>query len=710
MRKLPASLPDNGLLVGWSLEAGRRERGIGFNTTDPATDSPARTLQPILDTGEGHLTTVAPTGAGKGTGCMIPALLRYPGPVVVVDPKGENYAVTAERRRAMGQEVVLFDPFHLTDAEQRHRFNPLDLADPASPNFVEDVSTLAELASKTPGSTGTARDPFWPQMGQILVSAALLDVLTMPDSEQATLPAARALLNQSLQALGQRAEHWQRAEHTELRRMAGLLGNPAPETLGGYWAHAMNQLDFLKGQRVEEHLCASDLDLNQVHSGAPLSIYLVLPPDKLESHAPLLRLWIGTLIGVMTRRERRPEQSTLMLVDEAAQLGELPQLRQAVTLLRGYGVRVWSFWQDLSQLKHLYPNDWETILNNCRIQQYFGTTTARAADAVVDVSGFGPREAVLDLDRDEMVLNVAGDEPVVARKPNYRFDPPFQGLYADNPFYAESGDDEDDQPRTRAVFRRTEAPIRRRGERKASAALARAARMFHPVPRQHWEQLEGDARERALRLAGITDSAVLADDRFVVRRCRLPFYPHYDWYDIVDTRDLPARHAFYLMSEQGARLLRSDITPIRAVNEQSDFELTRSNIGFYVEFVCASIVAPGGRFLVVESVDEIEWTESPEESFLEDLRERVGPPRLSQPPSGHPHKEGHWYVAAEIVYGHDLFTSIFEINGDTGDVEMLEDTPLAQDLPVVGEAERLANIGRFDANGTFEPFDVHVDT
>ena len=51
------------------------------------------------------------------------------------------------------------------------------------------------------------------------------------------------------------------------------------------------------------------------------------------------------------------ENSTLMLLDEAAQLGTLPQLRQAITLLRGYGVRVWSFWQDLSQLINLYPND-----------------------------------------------------------------------------------------------------------------------------------------------------------------------------------------------------------------------------------------------------------------------------------------------------------------------------------------------------------------
>ena len=45
---------------------------------------------------------------------------------------------------------------------------------------------------------------------------------------------------------------------------------------------------------------------------------------------------------------------------EAAQLGTLGALRQAVTLLRGYGLQVWSFWQDLSQVRNLYPQDWQT--------------------------------------------------------------------------------------------------------------------------------------------------------------------------------------------------------------------------------------------------------------------------------------------------------------------------------------------------------------
>ena len=39
------------------------------------------------------------------------------------------------------------------------------------------------------------------------------------------------------------------------------------------------------------------------------------------------------------------------MLDEAAQIGELPILRDSIALLRGYGVKVWSLYQDVPQHK-----------------------------------------------------------------------------------------------------------------------------------------------------------------------------------------------------------------------------------------------------------------------------------------------------------------------------------------------------------------------
>lgn len=120
---------------------------------------------------------------------------------------------------------------------------------------------------------------------------------------------------------------------------------------------------------------------------------------------------------------------------EAAQLGPLDELRTAVTLMRGYGLQTWTFWQDLSQLRILYPSDWQTMLNNCAVLQAFGPNNLRAAEGVAEFFGALGGQEFLALQADEMLLQIAGDEAVVAARPNCRRDAPFEGLFEDNPFF-----------------------------------------------------------------------------------------------------------------------------------------------------------------------------------------------------------------------------------------------------------------------------------
>ena len=61
--------------------------------------------------GDGHCLTFGPTGSGKGVSVVVPNLLAYPGSVVCIDPKGAIAPITAGRRAAMRQKVVLLDPF-----------------------------------------------------------------------------------------------------------------------------------------------------------------------------------------------------------------------------------------------------------------------------------------------------------------------------------------------------------------------------------------------------------------------------------------------------------------------------------------------------------------------------------------------------------------------------------------------------------------------
>jgi len=190
------------------------------------------------------------------------------------------------------------------------------------------------------------------------------------------------------------------------------------------------------GDNMQFSLRSSSFDLEEITRGDPVSIYLVIPPEKLETHGAMIRLWVGAFMSAIVKRRRKVKTKTLFILDEAAQLGTFPQLRQAITLLRGYGVQTWSFWQDLSQLQNLYPNDWETMFNNSHVTQSFGATNLRLARIIVSLmGGIHTPEEILELDSDEMALLMAGDQAVIAQKPNYLTDPIFKGMFDKNPYY-----------------------------------------------------------------------------------------------------------------------------------------------------------------------------------------------------------------------------------------------------------------------------------
>lgn len=447
---LPESIEEPGLIVGWSLERDHRRSPVGFKFGG-AADRTTAVIDPILMEREGHLMTIAPTGAGKGTGCIVPALLRFDGPVIVVDPKGENALMTERRRRELGQAVAVLDPMGVTGLPAAS-LNPLDILDPESPTFVDDAMAVVSALASPDVEADVSDGGYWRERGSTFVLGVVLHVVSDLPPAQRHLETVRALVNQAVGEIGlytAAAERPGAAEglagtvlaaleasrNAEARDIGRMLRIGAVSTLGGILSFSQNIVEVVRSGMIGPSMRQTSFDLGAVQRGDPLSIYLVLPPHMLESHGRLLRLWVHTLMTLISGRSGRPPKSTLFILDEAAQLGAFDDLRRAITLMRGYGLQTWSFWQDPSQLQNLYPRDWQTMVNNCRAVQCFGANTMLAAEAMARLVGFGSPEQLLDLDDDEILLQLSGDMPVIARLPNYRADPIFNGLYDINPFH-----------------------------------------------------------------------------------------------------------------------------------------------------------------------------------------------------------------------------------------------------------------------------------
>lgn len=428
-RKPKAAPADGGLFLGWK---GADGGGVGFHTLTGEPPA-AGAAEPLVYRGDGHLMTVAPTGAGKGVGVIVPNLLTYPGSVIAVDIKGELTQVTARRRREMGQRVVVLDPFGLVTDKGRptDALNPFDLF--KLPN-ADPESDAEMLAAQFAVDHSFSTDRYWDDTGKGLAAGLIAHLATSGKPDERTPNALRKMLY--MDDLDYTIATW--LDKGEVKNplardeFVAYLSAPSDKTRPCIRTTACTYMKCLGSAVVSAAMEKSTFDLHALLHGDPVTVYLVIPPEKLESHRAVLRAWVATLLTAVLRRTRLPDLRTLFVVDEAAQLGAMPLLRTAMTLLRGYGLQCWTFWQDLGQLRNLYPNDWTTMVSNSAALQAFGLPRhGTARTAWLEVLG----EDALDLPRmpyGEMAVSFADTGLGRHRRANYLTDPAFAGLFDAN--------------------------------------------------------------------------------------------------------------------------------------------------------------------------------------------------------------------------------------------------------------------------------------
>ena len=420
------------LLLGY--ERSPRVRPLGFHT--PIADGErTERATPLVAPPEGHLLTVAPTRSGKGVAALIPTLLDdTPRTTIAFDPKGELASITARHRRTLGP-VALVDPFHLT-TERPDRLNPFDLAR-LFPGRVEEVAILlAELLLLDHQNPHTSSDPFWDNRSRALLAGLIAAILTGPD-EGARHPGElrrRLSADDVDYALAVWLDTNKGGNALAYKELAQYLQLPAERTRPSVLGTAQQHVRLLGDPAVGASMESTSFDLGAVFRGEPITVYLVLPASKLRSHALVARLWLAALLYAILERRAKPEVPTLLLLDEAAQLGRMELLLTAITLMAGYGVRAWTFWQSLAQIRTTYGAAYSTVLDNASVVQTFGAGHHHAAAELARVLG-GTAEELLGLGADEQLVAMAGQPARRARKLNYLRDPRYRGRYDPNPLH-----------------------------------------------------------------------------------------------------------------------------------------------------------------------------------------------------------------------------------------------------------------------------------
>lgn len=413
--------------------------------------------------GPAHLLTIAPTRSGKGVGAIIPNLLMAERSVLCIDPKGENARVTAVSRRRLGPVHVL-DPFGVSGIGAA-AFNPLDALEPDSLDLSEDAAVLADaLVHDPPGQGGEAH---WNEEAKALIAGVILHVVTTELEGGRTLCRVRELLTLPPNGFKDLL-----ADMQANKAASGLVARAANRHLGksereaaGVLSSAQRHTHFLDSPRMGQVLGHSSFRFEDLKA-VTTTVFLVLPPDRLATHARWLRLLVAQAINGMARSPARPAAPVLFLLDEFAGLGRLEPVERAFGLMAGYGLQLWPILQDMHQLWGVYGERAGTFISNAGLVQIFNVADVETASWVsksigattmaYETSGTSKThnpgqffasttastsvqlsrrelmtpDEVMRLDSSLEILLRQGEAPVIAQKVRYYDGPEFRGLYS----------------------------------------------------------------------------------------------------------------------------------------------------------------------------------------------------------------------------------------------------------------------------------------
>jgi len=330
-----------------------------------------------------HTAAFIPTGGGKGVSLVTPYLLTCPESMIVLDYKGENARITLDARLKMQNSIVLLDPFRCV-TQTPDTFNALDFLDPNSPLVIDECRALASALVIT---TGQEKEPHWNQSAETWITGMIATVVAFAEPKDRNLQAVRDLL-------------------TDTKKMEAAIQLMCGSTVwGGLLARLGHQLTHYKDKELSSTLTTINRHLRFLDTPAifdstrsssfnpallrdgKMTCYLIIPPEHRTANTALLRLWIVSLLRAVVRGGLQEERKVHVILDEAASLGHMEVIDDAVDKFRGYGIRLFFLFQSLGQLKKSFPDGQDQVLLSNVTQIFAGVNDNETAKYVSERLG-----------------------------------------------------------------------------------------------------------------------------------------------------------------------------------------------------------------------------------------------------------------------------------------------------------------------------------
>jgi hypothetical protein len=198
---------------------------------------------------------------------------------------------------------------------------------------------------------------------------------------------------------------------------------------------------------------------------------------------------------------------------------------------------------------------------------------------------------------------------------------------------------------------------------------------MHQLP---WDDYDAELVSRLVAEINTQMKDVQFDDTYTtVRTQSVPFYAEHEFIELIDNTKSPAlvRRAIYKPGD--FYILNWTNQPIYAANEKAPIIVNEDNAATYVNFFFHFVKGRHGRFVLIDSPKEINWSAAPPEKGLQALENMIKPLSVTDIED-----DGTINLLSYMVFKDSLFRAKVQVKRD-GMVSLTDEALVVEGMPII---------------------------
>ena len=289
-------------------------------------------------------------------------LSKYKKSIICTDPKGEIYKITSSYFRKIGYTVKVFN---LKDMQHSDMWNPLQ------ENIdINDVQTSASVIIENTQVHNNGGDQFWPRTETNLLQAFQAYFLETFSSDNTLTNVYKSIAKENTDEMDRMFK--QLPQDSPARICYNSFAGSSPTIKASVITGLASRLQIFQNKDLQRLTSGTDIDLSL--PGKEPCMYYIITSD-LDSSFDVIASLFYTFLFIKLGRyaDSRPngrcETDVFFLLDEFANIGQIPDFNKKISTVRSRGISLIPIVQNLGQLQNRFPNGLAgEIIGNCDVR------------------------------------------------------------------------------------------------------------------------------------------------------------------------------------------------------------------------------------------------------------------------------------------------------------------------------------------------------